>query len=69
MPFLGVGLLTLMACVGLLDIAAAIGWILRLLEIQSVYDRILPNWSAMNFFVVSVAATVTVKVLSKGLPG
>jgi hypothetical protein len=68
-PFRGVGLIALMACVSLLDVAAAIGWLLRLLEIQSVYDRVLPDWSTMDFFIASVAATIAVKLLAKGLPG
>lgn len=67
-PFLGICLIAVIAGVVLLDIAAAIGWFIRILEIQSVYDRLLPDWTAMNFFTTSLAATVVAKLLGKGLP-
>ena len=67
-PFLGIGLITLIVAIWLVDVAAAVGWALRLLEIQSVYDRLLPDWTAMSFFITSVAATVSAKMLGKLLP-
>lgn len=67
-PFLGVGLIALIVSIWLVDAAMAVGWLLRILEIQSVYDRVLPSWTAIHFFVASVVATITVKLIGKGLP-
>lgn len=67
-PFLGIGLIAMIVGISLVDIAAAVGWLLSLLEIQSVYDRLLPGWTPTNYFLTSVAATIVVKLLAKGLP-
>lgn len=65
--FLTIGLLVLMAVLAMLDVVAAIGWALRLLEIQSIYDRLLPSWTAMDFFIASVSCYIAVKWLSSGV--
>lgn len=67
-PFLGVGLIALIVSIWLVDAAMAVGWLLRILEIKSVYDRVLPSWTAIHFFVAWVVATITVKLIGKGLP-
>lgn len=68
-PFLGAGIIALIVAIWLVGVAAAVGWALRLLEIQSVYDRLLPDWTAMSFFIASVAAIVSAKMLANLLMG
>lgn len=67
-PFIGLGLIALIACLLLVDVVAAVGLVLKLLEVHSVFDRLLPGWNAMHFLVTSVIATATAKLLGKGLP-
>ncbi len=67
-PLVGVGLAILVIAVSLADIAFAVGWFLHLLEIQSVFDRLLPEWSATNYFVASIATYFVVRLLIKAFP-
>ncbi len=67
-PFVGVGLIILVIGLALADLAFAIGWFLHILEIQSVFDKLLPGWSAMNYFVAWVAAYFAVRWVLKAFP-
>lgn len=57
MKQVGIILLLVVAC-ALVDLFFTVGWILRLLEITSVFDRLLPTWTAIHFFIAAVIASV-----------
>lgn len=67
-PFLGVALIIILGAVLLADSALAIGWFLSILEIHSIFERLLPSWTAMDYSIASIGGGLLVKMLAKGLP-
>ncbi len=67
-PFVGVGIIILIIGALLAGLAFAIGWFLQILEIQSVFDRLLPGWTAMDYLVAAIVAYFVARWLLKALP-
>lgn len=67
-PIFGLAIVALVAAIAVIDVAATVGAVLKLLEIDSIYDRLLPDWTAAHYVTAAVVATLGAKLLSKAIP-
>lgn len=64
-PFVGILVLLLLLAFIFADFALAIGWLLKILEVHSIFDRIVPTWTASYFFLGSIVASIASWLLAK----
>lgn len=68
-PFLGVFLVMVLLSTFLLGIVSFIGGLFQLLEVPSVYSRVLPGVPTWAYFGAAVGLEIVTKLLGKCLPG
>lgn len=68
-PFLGVFLLLVLLSTFLLGTVSFIGGLLQLMEVTSVYSRVLPGVPTWAYFGAAVGLGIVTKLLGKCLPG
>ena len=68
LPFFGVGLIAVLYAIYAVELVLFIAWLLRVLEIKSVFDRILPFWVSSHLLLAlggSVLAGLGVRKLAR----